>query len=497
MAFSSIDAVLNAMTRAESAGPGAVNLALYALRYRGAAIKLHELLSIDSNRPIWWEVNPTTGRPLPRDAVHGDGLDVLLQVVEFQNWRMAMEEEHRQLCIKSGKPLEAVPMQPSQPAPEGAYSTRKFELGFDRQAAIDLLSRHGVKHELGATSEDAAFEPLSQAHLIAARLANDRWNFTKEADAASEVHRLGLADQYPPGMPAWMVMQIQAGRENESTINAGLDAGALTFYQKNAMGVYVPSTRRQGAYLKFSDVLDLIRAGLQPIVDQVSPTDEKEHVHWYNATLEADHWFSLPLVSPENAALLLCQHNPNVAGTTYEATLGVTNDEVSQSELVKLRQMFDAVNTTEPKHRTLLDWVRLAEEKKLRFHSWIKTYIRLADIGVRADSETIKSETFPSVPVNDHLNGEPVAKREGDRQITKASLIAQYGAQWESIKSDIKNAAENGLSAEARAGKRGWWELAALDWARRNRQVTLVKTPHSALKEALYGGGNPGRSSWP
>jgi hypothetical protein len=342
MAFSSIDAVLNAMTRAESAGPGAVNPALYALRYRWAAIKLHELLSIDSNRPIWWEVNSTTECPLPRDAVHGDGLDVVLQVVEFQNWRMAMEEEHRQLCIKSGKPLEAVPMQPSQPAPEGAYSTRKFELGFDRQAAIDFLSRHGVKHELGATSEDAAFEPLSQAHLIAARLANDRWNFTKETDADSEVRRLGLADKYPPGMPAWMVMQLHAGRENELAIKAGLDAGRLPLYQKNAMGFYVPSTLRERAYLKLSEVLDFIRSGARnalaeaagPTALNQSPTPDLEPAHVrqarrYQMCLDA----GLPMPKDDYSAM------PRGIGKVAESE-GILRQSFTQDVKAHIRRTF-------------------------------------------------------------------------------------------------------------------------------------------------------------
>lgn len=287
-------------------------------------------------------------------------------------------------------------MQPSQPAPEGAYSMRQFEVGFDRQAAIDFLSRHGVKHELGANSEVAAFEPLSQAHLIAARLANERWDFTKEADAASEVHRLGLADQYPPGMPAWLAMQLHAGRENESAIKAGLDAGRLPLYQKNAMGFYVPSTHREGAYLKRAEVLDLIRSGEAQRVEQITRHEDGEHVHWYNATLDAEHWFSLPVVSPEQAALLLCQYNPNDVGTTYDLALQRTNEEVGRSELMRLRQMFDAVNATAPKHRTLLDWVKLADDQKLRFHSWIKTYVSLTKIGSKEGLETAGPFEVPS-----------------------------------------------------------------------------------------------------
>ena len=54
--------------------------------------------------------------------------------------------------------------------------------------------------------------------------------------------------------------------------------------------------------------------------------------------------------------------------------------------------------------------------------------------------------------------------------VTKAALIDQHKHEWPTIQGDIADASKNGL-AQAKAGKRGWWELSAMDWARANNKL--------------------------
>ncbi len=48
---------------------------------------------------------------------------------------------------------------------------------------------------------------------------------------------------------------------------------------------------------------------IEPNGNEFTDQEKDEYCDaWDNATLEVDHWFSLPIVAPTDAALLLCQH---------------------------------------------------------------------------------------------------------------------------------------------------------------------------------------------
>lgn len=68
----------------------------------------------------------------------------------------------------------------------------------------------------------------------------------------------------------------------------------------------------------------------------------------------------------------------------------------------------------------------------------------------------------------------------------KFVLIAAHIHEWPSIKRDIADANKNGLAATAKAGARGWWEDAALTWARANGKLTSVAKPAENLAEAMH-----------
>ena len=114
----------------------------------------------------------------------------------------------------------------------------------------------------------------------------------------------------------------------------------------------------------------------------LTPQEQADgHRGWYDETMDADHWFSLADVEPVNAAMLLCQFNPN--DDTLAAAELSTNDETGPRDLVKLRQKLEDLRlATEPRPRTLADWLGVVRQLKLKHHSWIDTYVAAVGIQV-------------------------------------------------------------------------------------------------------------------
>ena len=72
----------------------------------------------------------------------------------------------------------------------------------------------------------------------------------------------------------------------------------------------------------------------------------------------------------------------------------------------------------------------------------------------------------------------------------KAALVAAHVHEWPTIESDISDAATNGLAATAKAGARGWWEDAALIWARANGKLISAAKTADSLARAMHNMGN-------
>lgn len=135
--------------------------------------------------------------------------------------------------------------------------------------------------------------------------------------------------------------------------------------------------------------------GLPPSIAKTL-SGEEHIVAWFDEVIHARTWFLRPVVSPNDAALLLCQHDPEEIGLTLEKALHRRNTETGPSELQQLSGMFKSVSDASAIPRTLLDWIAIAEEKQLRFHSWIKTYVSLTKIGSKEGLETAGPFEVPS-----------------------------------------------------------------------------------------------------
>lgn len=93
---------------------------------------------------------------------------------------------------------------------------------------------------------------------------------------------------------------------------------------------------------------------------------------WYNETLDAEMWFGLASPTPHEAAMLLCQHNPHENACDPMKT---TTDETGPEDFKRLLRVFEDLEKVEPKARTLRQWLAIARDKGLKYHSWIDAYV--------------------------------------------------------------------------------------------------------------------------
>ncbi len=74
--------------------------------------------------------------------------------------------------------------------------------------------------------------------------------------------------------------------------------------------------------------------------------------------------------------------------------------------------------------------------------------------------------------------------------MTRTGMVKAFKNRWPTIESDLRDAARNGLSV-ARAGKRGWDECKALEWARARGKLhmeSIEPTPEPADPMAAHFG---------
>lgn len=99
-------------------------------------------------------------------------------------------------------------------------------------------------------------------------------------------------------------------------------------------------------------------------------------VGWWDYTMDADFWWKQPSVSAQEAALLLCQLNPNHDNLTPD---GTQNGETGPQEYKKLLRTFEGLQLVQHAHRTLQQWIFLARSNGLKYHSWIDDYLLALD----------------------------------------------------------------------------------------------------------------------
>ena len=181
----------------------------------------------------------------------------------------------------------------------------------------------------------------------------------------------------------------------------------------------------------------------------LTPRSEREvsHEGWYDAVLEANHWFALHDVEPEHAAMLLCQFNPN--SESFDDAAKTTNDETGPRELIQLKQRFTDLSKSKPCVRTLVAWLTVARELRLKYHSWIDEYVAavpvLAEIASQQGDTRVHAPTPSPVPVVDEsaAGASPMrAKRRTLRDVVMPYVIRVFDAGQFATAKELYNALE-------------------------------------------------------
>jgi hypothetical protein len=97
-------------------------------------------------------------------------------------------------------------------------------------------------------------------------------------------------------------------------------------------------------------------------------------------------WFGLASPTPREAAMVLCQLNPH--DDACDPTT-VTTDETGPEDFKRLLRVFEDVEKVEPKARKLRQWLAVARERRLKYHSWIDAYAlaRIEELSVDSGSD--------------------------------------------------------------------------------------------------------------
>jgi hypothetical protein len=96
------------------------------------------------------------------------------------------------------------------------------------------------------------------------------------------------------------------------------------------------------------------------------------HLAWYNDVLAADMWFGLAGVTPREAAMLMCELDPHDDTCN---PLTITNLETGPDEYKRLLRVFQDVEQENSMAPSLRQWIAIARDKALKYHSWIDRYV--------------------------------------------------------------------------------------------------------------------------
>lgn len=144
------------------------------------------------------------------------------------------------------------------------------------------------------------------------------------------------------------------------------------------------------------------------------------YVGWYDATIGAGNWFAMSDVSPVDAAMLLCQFNPNTDNP--ERAEQFENEDISPGHLKQLRRRFEDLQKTEPRHRSLVDWLEFANEAGLKHHSWPRRYQEALRAGL---GDTTSATAVLLAPVS--ASGGVVAPKQRAQENRIVELLREKG----------------------------------------------------------------------
>lgn len=160
-------------------------------------------------------------------------------------------------------------------------------------------------------------------------------------------------------------------------------------------------------------------------------------VGWFDATIDAAHWFSLNDVLPHHAAMLLCQFDPN--DEQLEQAQLTTTDATEPRDLVRLVQRFEDLARTSPRPRPLLQWLQEARQMGVRYHPWVDEYVDAVGLERHAQSASAvvlaaSVVSRPAAPVRHRLQTKTEPLRAVIELAKKKAVDADdYHSVWAAL----------------------------------------------------------------
>lgn len=133
-------------------------------------------------------------------------------------------------------------------------------------------------------------------------------------------------------------------------------------------------------------------------------------VGWYDSVMSASHWFAMSVVEPVDAAMLLCQFNPDT--DNQESAEQSENEEIKAGDFKKLKRRFEDLHQTKSQNRSLADWLDLAIRAGLKHHSWARRYQEALGAGLRHTPSASDTHTPVSAITANTLGGVEPWKEE-------------------------------------------------------------------------------------
>lgn len=139
---------------------------------------------------------------------------------------------------------------------------------------------------------------------------------------------------------------------------------------------------------------------------------------WWDQSLDATFWWESPSVTPLQAALLLCRHNPNSENENDGRT--TTTDETDPTDFVRLLNAFEALERATPAIRTLQAWLDFSTTKGLKTHTWIDEWQSATRGNIDGTGDLQSGDSHPAAS-NTPLK--PVSRQKAQEEAIFASLI--------------------------------------------------------------------------
>jgi len=177
---------------------------------------------------------------------------------------------------------------------------------------------------------------------------------------------------------------------------------------------------------KFASMLAMRVSEATPNGSGITP------VAWADATLHASRWFTQADVSPVDAAMLLCDQNPDDDDAISKVE-AVTTEHTNPKHFRALRAAFQDLKDAEPRATSLETWVLRARALGLHYHPWVDAYLAGVDLpAIKAKREaalrlncTLEEVQPPNPKSSTKLspvNAEPKAQGNGGKRWTEEAL---------------------------------------------------------------------------